>query len=135
MNNFPFSNRNPFPFKPKETKIREDKFYEMYEREESSSIIVALERLFNVKFNMNAQTWLLNHYWMFLLECCFSSQGGPLSKRLCRPYAYDYWVYTLPQMDNIFPAAFWILFLLTCEINIVGSVCPCSCLSFYKTLF
>ena len=25
---------------------------------------------------MNAQTWLLNHYWLFLLEDFFSSQGG-----------------------------------------------------------
>ena len=25
---------------------------------------------------MNAQTWLLNHYWLFLLEYLFSSQGG-----------------------------------------------------------
>ena len=50
----------PFPFEPKETKIREDIFSEMKEREESSSIFVVLERIYNVKFNMNAQTWLLN---------------------------------------------------------------------------
>ena len=86
---FPFSNPNPFPFEPKETKIREDNFSEMKEREESSSIFVVGERIYNVKFNMNAQTWLLNHYWLFLLEYFFSSQGGPWSKRLCRPYAYD----------------------------------------------
>ena len=85
---FPFSNPNPFPFEPKETKIREDNFSEMKEREESSSIFVVGERIYNVKFNMNAQTWLLNHYWLFLLEYFFSSQGGPWSKRLCRPYAY-----------------------------------------------
>ena len=59
---FPFSNPNPFPFEPKETKIREDNFSEMKEREESSSIFVVGERIYNVKFNMNAQTWLLNHY-------------------------------------------------------------------------
>ena len=33
---FPFSNQNHFPFKPKETLIREETFYEMKEREESS---------------------------------------------------------------------------------------------------
>ena len=44
---------------------------------------------YNVKFNMNAQTWLLNHYWLFLLEYFFPSQGGPWAKRLCRLYAYD----------------------------------------------
>ena len=60
----------------------------MKEREESSSIFVVGERIYNVKFNMNAQTWLLIHYWLFLLEYFFSSQGGPWSKRLCRPYAY-----------------------------------------------
>ena len=84
---FPFSNPNPFPFEPKETKIREDNFSEMKEREESSSIFVVGERIYNVKFNMNAQTWLLIHYWLFLLEYFFSSQGGPWSKRLCRSYA------------------------------------------------
>ena len=41
----------------------------------SSSIFVVGERIYNVKFNMNAQTWLLNHYWLFLLEYLFSSQG------------------------------------------------------------
>ena len=87
---FPFSNPNPFPFEPKETKIREDNFSEMKEREESSSIFVVGERIYNVKFNMNAQTWLLIHYWLFLLEYFFSSQGGPWSKRLCRPYAYEF---------------------------------------------
>ena len=45
--------------------------------------------MYNVKFNMNAQTWLYNHCWLFLLEYFYSSQGGPWSKRLCRPYAYD----------------------------------------------
>ena len=59
---FPFSNPNPFPFEPKETKIRENNFSEMKEREESFSIFVVGERIYNVKFNMNAQTWLLNHY-------------------------------------------------------------------------
>ena len=73
---FPFSNPNPFPFEPKETKIREDNFSEMKEREESFSIFVVGERIYNVKFNMNAQTWLLIHYWLFLLEYFFSSQGG-----------------------------------------------------------
>ena len=48
----------------------------MKEREESSSIFVVGERIYNVKFNMNAQTWLLIHYWLFLLEYFFSSQGG-----------------------------------------------------------
>ena len=38
---FPFSNPNPFPFEPKETKIREDNFSEMKETEESSSIFTA----------------------------------------------------------------------------------------------
>ena len=37
---FPFSNLNPFPFEPKETKISEDFFPEKKEREESSSIFV-----------------------------------------------------------------------------------------------
>ena len=37
---FPFSNPNPFPFEPKETKIRKDNFSEMKEREESSSIFI-----------------------------------------------------------------------------------------------
>ena len=41
---FPFSNPNPFPFVPKETKIREDNFSEMKEREESSSIFVVGEK-------------------------------------------------------------------------------------------
>ena len=73
---FPFSNPNTFPFEPKETKIREDNFSEMKETEESSSIFTVGERKYNVKFNMNDQTWLLNHYWLFLLEYLFSSQGG-----------------------------------------------------------
>ena len=88
QNFFPFSNYILFLFEPKETKIREDNVSEIQEREESSSIFVVWERIYNVKFNMNAQTWLLNHYWLFLLEYFFSSQGGPWSKRLCRPYAY-----------------------------------------------
>ena len=67
-NFFPFSNLNPFPFEPKETKIREDIFSEMKETEESSSIFVVWEMMYNVKFNMNAQTWLHNHYWLFLRE-------------------------------------------------------------------
>ena len=37
---FPFSNLNPFPFEPKDTKITEDNFSELIEREESSSIFV-----------------------------------------------------------------------------------------------
>ena len=73
---FPFSNPNPFPFEPKETKIRENNFSEMKEREESFSIFVVGERIYNVKFNMNAQTWLLNHYWLFLLEYFFPPRGG-----------------------------------------------------------
>ena len=48
----------------------------MKEREESSSIFVVGERIYNVKFNMNAQTWLLNHYWLFLLEYFFPLRGG-----------------------------------------------------------
>ena len=40
---FPFSNLNPFPFEPKETKIREDIFSEMKDRDESSSIFVVRE--------------------------------------------------------------------------------------------
>ena len=33
--------------------------------------------LYHVKFHMNAQTWLLNHYWLFFhLEYFISSQGG-----------------------------------------------------------
>ena len=48
-----------FPFEPKETKIKEDNFSEMKEREESSSIFVVGKRIYNVKFNMNAHTWLL----------------------------------------------------------------------------
>ena len=43
---FPFSNPNPFPFEPKETKIREDNFSEMKGREESSSILVVEERIY-----------------------------------------------------------------------------------------
>ena len=31
------------------------------------------ERLFDVKFNKNAQTWVLNHYWLLLLGYFFSS--------------------------------------------------------------
>ena len=81
----------PFPFEPKETKSREDKFSEMKEREESSSIYIVGERIYNFKFNMNAQTWLLNHYWLFLLEYFFFLSLGPVGpccKRLCMPYAY-----------------------------------------------
>ena len=86
---FPFSNLNPFPFEPKETKIKEDNFSAMKEREESFSIFVVGERIYNVKFNMNAQTWLLNHYWLFFLQSFFYSQGRPpWSKWLFRPYAY-----------------------------------------------
>ena len=48
----------------------------MKEREESSSIFVVGERIYNVKFNMNAQTWLLIHYWLFLLEYFFPPRGG-----------------------------------------------------------
>ena len=66
----------PFPFEPMETKSREYKFSEMKEREESSSIYIVGERIYNFKFNMNAQTWLLNHYWLFLLEYFFSSHWG-----------------------------------------------------------
>ena len=51
---FTFSNQNPFPFEPKETTIREDNFSEMKERKESSSIFVVGERIYDVKFNMNA---------------------------------------------------------------------------------
>ena len=32
--------------------------------------------LYDIKFNMNAQTWLLNHYWLFLLEKVFPPRGG-----------------------------------------------------------
>jgi len=48
----------------------------MKEREESSSIFVVGERIYNVKFNMNAQTFLLIHYWLFLLEYFFPPRGG-----------------------------------------------------------
>ena len=75
---FPFSNPNPFPFEPKETKIRKDNFSKMKEREESSSIFVVGERIYNVKFNMNAQTWLLDHYW--LLAYFFPSRGALVQK-------------------------------------------------------
>ena len=51
--------------------------------------IFVLERLYNKNFIMNAQTLLLNHYWLLLLKFVFLP-GGPWSKRLCRPYAYDY---------------------------------------------
>ena len=44
--NFPFSNQNAFPLKPEETKIREENFYVMKEREESSSIFVVGERIY-----------------------------------------------------------------------------------------
>ena len=64
---FPSSNLNPFPFKPKVAKIREDNFYEMKVREESSSILVVWERLYNIKFNISAYTLLFNHNWLFLL--------------------------------------------------------------------
>ena len=56
------SKKPKLPLKPKETKIREANFYEMKDREESSSIFVVWERFYNVKFKLNAQTWLLNHY-------------------------------------------------------------------------
>ena len=36
--------------------------------------------LYDVKFNMNAQTWLLNHYWLFLLEYFFPPRGGLVEK-------------------------------------------------------
>ena len=47
-------------------------------REESSLIFIVGERKYNVKFNMNAnaQIWLLNHYWLFLLEHFFPPRGG-----------------------------------------------------------
>ena len=48
----------------------------MKEREESSSIFVVWERIYNVKFNMNAKTWLHNHYWLFILEYFFPPRGG-----------------------------------------------------------
>jgi len=73
---FPFSNPNPFPFEPKETKIREDNFSEMKEREESSSIFVVVERIYNVKLNMNAQTWLLIHYGCSFWNIFFPPRGG-----------------------------------------------------------
>ena len=73
---FPFSNLKPFPFKPKETKIRKENFYEMKEREENSFIFVVWERFYNMKININTQTWLLNHYWLFLLEYFFPPRGG-----------------------------------------------------------
>ena len=40
------SKKPKLPLKPKETKIREANFYEMKEREESSSIFVVWERLY-----------------------------------------------------------------------------------------
>ena len=93
---FPFSSLNPFPFKPKENKIREDNFHEKQTislllsltaslKEEIYSIFIVLERFYDGKFNMNTQPWLLNHCWLFFLEYFFSFQGGPWSKRLCRP--------------------------------------------------
>ena len=123
---FPFSNPNPFPFEPKETKIREDNFSEMKEREESSSIFVVGERIYNVKFNMNAQTWLLIHYWLFLLEYFFSSQRGPWSKRLCRPYAYEYqlsmliWMRVLPS--TIFFSYVSSLIMIQCKFTLESSI-------------
>ena len=48
----------------------------MKEREESSSIFVVGKRIYNVKFNINAQTFLLIHYWLFLLEYFFPPTGG-----------------------------------------------------------
>jgi len=65
--NFPLSNpNNNNNNKPKKTKIRLDIFSEIKERKESSSIFVVWEWIYNVKFNMIAQTWLYNHYWLFL---------------------------------------------------------------------
>ena len=62
----------------------------MKKKEKSSSIFVVGEKIYNVKFNMDAQTWLLNHYWLFLLEYFLFLPGGPWYKILCRPYAYDF---------------------------------------------
>ena len=97
-NFFPFSNLNPFPFEPKETKIREDNFSEMKEREESSSLFVVGERIYNVKFNMNAQTWLLSHYWLFLLMYFFPPRGGLGPKGCVGPTLMRGGYYTLIHM-------------------------------------
>ena len=84
---FTFSNLYPFPFEPKETKIREDNFSELKEREESSSIFVVGESIYNVKFNMNAQTprgglgpkGCVCHTPMILVQFMMLSNGQPLT--------------------------------------------------------
>ena len=49
-------------------------------KKENSSISVVRERLYNVKFNTKAQIWLLNYYWLFLLEYFFSPRGALVQK-------------------------------------------------------
>ena len=43
--------------------------------------------LYDVKFNMNAQTWLLTYCWLFLLGYFFLPGGGIVQKGV-KPYAY-----------------------------------------------
>ena len=79
---FPFSNLDPFPFEPKEIKIREDIFSEMKEREESSLIFIVGERIYNVKFNMTAQTWL-KPLLAVPFGIFFFLPGGGLGPKVC----------------------------------------------------
>ena len=46
------------------------------------------ERLYNVKFNMNAKTWLLTITGCSFWNIFLSSQGQPWSKKLFRPFTY-----------------------------------------------
>ena len=74
---FPFSNPNPFPFEPKETKIREDNFSEMKEREESSSIFVVGERIYTLMINILSDLYSsVIHNW----NCQLKPNFFPLRK-------------------------------------------------------
>ena len=111
---FSFFKSKSFSFEPKENKIREDNFSEMKERKKSSSVFVVWERIYNVKFNMNVQTWLLNHYWLFLLEYFYSSQGG-LGPKGCVGHT----PMTMMILQNISP---WLMHLSSWSCNLLLSI-------------
>ena len=57
--------------------------------------IVVWKRLYAVKFNINAKTCLLTHYWLFLLKYSFPSQGMPWHHWLLRPYTSVWTIWEL----------------------------------------
>ena len=87
---FPFSNPNPFPFEPKETKTGRITFLRWKKEKKVLQYL-----LLGKGYIMLSSIWMLKLGFLTITGCSFwniffSSQGGPWSKRLCRPYAYDF---------------------------------------------